>query len=141
MRRRAPVVFPKLCRIGAGAIRSKGGKVKTSRGLTAVILEADYVLTMIKLIQVCGKDERFLSRGVRYENPKWRFWPGAEQTYGSAIKPLHEAPASCCAQREDCKTSDNSENWHVSLVTAVFRELRLDSLHISSQLSYHQYWE
>jgi len=65
----------------------------------------------------CGKDERFLSRGVRCEHLKWRLWPGAEETYGSANEPLHVALAPCCAQREDCKTSDNSENSHVSLVT------------------------
>jgi len=86
----------------------------------------------------CGLGKVKNSRGVRCENLKWRFWPGAEETYGSANKPLHAAPAPCCAQREDCKTSDNSENSHVSLVTDAFRELRLDSLNISSQLSYHQ---
>jgi len=71
---------------------------------------------------------------VRYENLKWRFWPGAEETYGSANESLHAAPVPCCAQRKDCKTSVNSENLHVSLVTAVFRELQLDSFNISSQI-------
>jgi len=52
--------------------------------------------------------------------------------YGSADESLHAAPAPCCAQREDCKTSVNSENLHVSLVTAVFRELQLDFSNISS---------
>ncbi|XP_037731096.1 histone H4-like [Drosophila subpulchrella] len=91
--------------------------------------------------RMCGKDERFLSRGVRYENLKWRFWPGARETYGSGNELLHAAPAPCCAHREDCETSVNSENSHVSLVTADFRELRLDSFNILSQLFYHQYWE
>jgi len=56
--------------------------------------------------------------------------------YGLALKksmvPLMNRCTLRCAQREDCKTSVNSENLHVSLVTAVFRELQLDFFNISS---------
>jgi len=33
--------------------------------------------------------------------------------YGSANEALHAAPAPCCAQRKNCKTSVNSESSHV----------------------------
>jgi len=99
------------------------------------ILEAAYGLTMMKLINE-------INPGVAMMKDSFHAVCGMRFSHGDSDLALKKRMVPlinrCCTQR---KTYDNSENSHVSLVTAVSRELRFDSLNISSQLSYLPYWE